>query len=146
MDEHEARSLLDVPKWGEPEAEWRQDRPNTMTNSFGVVDNLGQSIPGLVAEFSVFRSPKLGIGKYVFTLKKTQFRKWERVYQLEITHQKGLSPRDHGYSHEHFGETRNIADPSWADCSYAEAVDRFMRICSLKLTGELPDPEGIKLK
>jgi hypothetical protein len=147
MTEDEGRVLAARPKLGEPAPEWTQQRPNTLTNSFGVVDEIGKTIRGLHVEFDVFISPRLGQTKYVFSLMRVEFGRCDRAYQLEINGRAGLRPTDHAFSHEHYGQYgRLVADNSWANASFDEAVQRFCAQCNLTLTGELPDFHGFELK
>jgi len=147
MTEGDGRELASIPKWGEPASEWRQDRPNTLTNTFGVLNEQGQTMPGLHVEFEVFVSPRLGQVKYVLSLMRISFGRPERAYQLEVNCRQGLKSTDHAFSHEHYGDDgRYKADSSWANASLEVAVNRFLDICKLTLTEELPDYQGFQLK
>jgi len=146
MDESEGRSLAAIPKFGEPRDQWSQERANTLTNSFGVTDATGLSIKGVFAEFEVFVSPRLGLARFVFSLKRYEFGRIERAYQMHINCRKGLIPMDHGYSHEHYGEPRFIADDGWASASFGDAVKRFCEKTNLTLAHEMPDYLGFTLK
>lgn len=146
MNEIEGRKLAAVPKFGEPRLQWEQARPNVLTNAFGVLNAEGQTIKGLQVDLDVFISPRLGQVKYVFSLKSYNLGLVERAYQLEVNPRQGLKPTDHAYSHEHFGEKRFNADPSWATCSYSDAWQKFFKTINLTLTEELPDYQGFVLK
>lgn len=149
MTEEESRKQISIPKFGEPEKDWRQDRPNALTNTFGVVNDLGQSIPGVHVKFSVFHSPRLGNEKFVFSLMRVESHIQHRVYQQEINRRRGIKPGDHAYSHEHYGDDKSGRYPAtadWANTDFRTAVNRFNNICSLTLTEELPDPEGFNLR
>ena len=146
MNEKEGKELAAIPKWGEPRSQWAQDRPNTFTNAFGVVNKDGQSIKGLQVELEVFVSPRLGISKFVFSLKQFELGRPERAYQLHINGRKGVLPREHAYCHEHYGEPRFQANASWAGASFEDAVKRFCANTTLTLTDEMPDYQGFNLK
>lgn len=146
MNEAEGRELAALPKWGEPRSQWAQERPNTFTNAFGVVDENGQSIKGLHVDLEVFISPRLGISKFVFSLKQFSLGRPERAYQLHINGRKGVLPGDHAYSHEHYGEPRFNADTTWGNSSFADAVKRFCLNANLTLTDDLPDYQDFDLK
>jgi hypothetical protein len=139
MNEAEGREIAKIPKWGEPRSIWSQDRPNTLTNTFGVVDADGQSHKGLHAEFEVFISQRLRQCRFVFSLKKFDLGSTERAYQLDINHRSGIRRNDHHYSHEHYGESRQIADESWATLDFRSAVSLFCLKANLILTDEMPD-------
>jgi hypothetical protein len=146
MDESEGRKLAGIPKCGEPRDQWAQERPNTLTNTFGVTDELGQTIKGLHAEFEVFISPRLGLARFVFSLKRFELGRIERAYQLHINCRQGIRATDHGYSHEHYGVPRFNADASWANASFEDAVKMFCTRTNLTLTGVMPDYLGFALK
>lgn len=146
MNEKEGRELAALPKWGEPRSQWAQDRPNTFTNAFGVVDENGQTIKGLHVELVVFVSPRLGISKFVFSLRQFDLGRTERAYQLHINGRKGVLAHQHAYSHEHYGDPRFQADASWADASFEDAAKRFCVNTTLTLTNEIPDYQGFDLK
>lgn len=146
MDEPEGRKLAAIPKWGEPREQWSQDRPNVLTNAFGVVDENGRTIKGLQVELEVFISPRLGQKKCVFSLMRFEFGCTERAYQLEINLRSGLRRVDHAYSHEHYGEPSYKADESWATESFEDAIKRFCTNASVTFTTELPHYEGFILK
>ena len=143
MNEREGRELAGIPKIGDPREQWVQPRPNVLRNEFGVMYENGQTIKGVFAEFEVFVSPGLGNVKYVFSLKRFHIG---RAYQLEINTRKSLRPTDHAYSHEHYGEVKYVAKPTWANCSFQEAVKRFCENSNLKLSVELPEYQDFKLK
>lgn len=149
MNESEGRELAKLPKWGEPKEQWAQDRPNTFTNSFGVVDADGKQIKGVHVDLAVFISPRRGQPKFVFTLHKVEHGQPERAYQIEINAREGLRPTDHAYSHEHYGGDkagRRAADQAWAFCGFERAVTLFCERCNLTLTGPLPHYEALSLK
>ena len=146
MNEAEGRLLAAIPKWGEPREQWAQDRPNTLTNGFGVVDALGRTIPGMHAELEVFISPSLGQVKYVFSLKRFELGRIERIYQLEINPRAGLRRSDHAFSHEHYGETSFKADDDWAWADFDDAVRRFCANANVEFTAEMPNYQGFILK
>lgn len=146
MTEDEGRRLAAIPKWGDPRTSWSQDRPNTFTNAFGVVDQEGKAIKGMQVDFEVFVSPRLGLAKYVFSLRHYDLGRPERAYQLHINCRPGLRTTDHGCSHEHYGEPRFNADASWSVLSFDEAVKRFCEKASLQLESPLPDYQEFSLK
>ena len=146
MNEAEGRSLAAISKFGEPCEQWDQVRPNTYVNAFGVLNADEQHLKGLQVEFTVFISSYLHITKYVFTLKRFRPGVTERAYQLEINRRKNLTPADHAYSHEHYGEARFIADESWAFSDFPDAVRTFCEKINLKLTKDLPDYREFLLK
>lgn len=146
MNEQEGRQLASIAKWGEPREQWSQDRPNTWTNSFGVVDNIGKSIKGMSVELEVFISPRLGCEKFVFTLRQTELKLPQRAYQLEVNNKQGVKIGDHSASHEHFGEPRFISDQSWLNLSFDNAVKRFCQTTNLTLTEPLTHFQEFKLK
>lgn len=146
MNEKEGREIAATPKWGEPRSDWSQDRPNVLTNAFGLVNKEQQRLKGLQADFDVFISPRLGQVRYVFSLKQYEQGLIQRAYQQEINLRKGLKPSDHAYSHEHYGEIRFTADPSWASLSFEEAISRFCKYANLTLTESMPHYEGFVLK
>jgi hypothetical protein len=146
MTEIEGRELAAIPKWGEPRSEWSQDRPNSLTNTFGVVNKDQQRIKGLQADFAVFISPRLGQVRYVFSLKQYENGSTQRAYQQEVNRRKGLKPIDHAYSHEHYGEARFTADHEWSDLSFDDAILRFCDKTNLTLTDSMPHYEGFELK
>lgn len=146
MNEQEGRELAGIAKWGEPREQWSQDRPNTWTNSFGVVDSIGRSIKGMSVDLEVFTSPHLGLEKYVFTLRQTEIKLPQRAYQLHVNNRKGVKIGDHSASHEHFGETRFNADQSWLNLSYKETIDRFCVVTNLTLNRSLLHFNEFKLK
>jgi hypothetical protein len=145
MNEIEAREIAKISKWGEPRGQWSQERPNTLTNTFGVVNADGQTHKGLHAEFEVFISPRLGQTRFVFSLKRFDLGSVERAYQLDINHRIGIKKNDHHYSHEHYGEPRHAADESWATLNFKNAVERFCKNTNLTLTEEMPDYQGFDL-
>lgn len=145
----EGQTLTSVKKWGEPLNEWSQDRPHTYTNSFGVVDELGQSIKGLYIELNVFISPRLKIVRYVFSLMQQVPGCHARVYQLDIPLKEGLKPSDHDYPHEHYGtetEGKSVGKNNWLKATLSDAVNIFCEKCNLTLTEELPDYQAFSLK
>lgn len=146
MTEDEGRKLAAIPKWGEPRDQWEQERPNVLTNAFGVLNAEEQTIKGLQVDLDVFVSPRMRQIKYVFSLKSYELGLIERAYQLEINSRQGLRPTDHAYSHEHFGNKRFNADPSWANCDFIDAWHKFCKTINLKPTGKLPDYQGLVLK
>jgi len=149
MNETDGKALASLSKWGEPQSQWSQDRPNTFTNVFGVVDDQGKTIAGAHVELVVFVSPYLGQVKYVFSLMKVEHGIPSRAYQLEINGRKGLKPTDHAYSHEHYGGERagrKPADVSWANLSFDGAVELFCERCHLTLTEKLSHYSGLTLK
>jgi hypothetical protein len=146
MIENEGRRIAGIPKWGEPRDQWSQDRPNTLTNAFGLVNAEGQTIKGLLAEFEIFVSPRLGQTKYVFSLKQFELGRVARVYQQEVNFRRGIHPSDHGYSHEHYGEPRFKADASWACARFEDAVLRFCDKANVSFTAEMPHYQGFVLK
>ena len=146
MNEAEGRELAAIPKTAEPCDLWLQSTPNSFSNVFGVLNTEGQNLKGLQVELTVCRSPKLSLIKYVFTLRRFQPRLTERAYQLEINLRKGLTPADHAYSHEHYGEARFIADSSWAFSEYTDAVRIFCSKINLTLIMDLPDYRAFTLK
>ena len=146
MTEDDGRELAALPKWGEPNSDWSQDRPNTLTNGFGVLDVDGKTIKGLHVEFEVFTSPTLGLTKFVFSLMRYELGRVERAFQLEINGRPGLRRTDHNYSHEHYGEAKFKADESWAGAGFVDAVKRLCDAVNLTLTVEMPDYESFKLR
>lgn len=146
MNEEDGRKLSALPKWGEPRSQWAQERPNTFTNAFGVVSENGQTVRGLQVEFEVFVSPRLGISKFVFSLRKFELGSPERAYQLHVNGRKGVLPQDHTFCHEHFGEPRFNADPNWAGLSFEDAIKRFCSITTLILTDVMPHYQAFNLK
>ena len=145
VTEAEGGELAGLPKFGDP-ADWEQVRPHTLSNSFGVTNELGQTIPGLHVEFEVFLSPRLGSTKYVFSLFSTKYGVVERAYQMEVNLRRGLPPNDHRYSHEHYGDRRLAASEDWAYASFPKAVERFCQKCNLKLSQELDNYLSFVLK
>lgn len=146
MTEADGRALADLPKWGEPLSDWIQDRPNTLTNAFGVVNEFGQGIKGLQVEFNIYSSSRLALPKYVFSLIQVEHGCHVRAYQLELNRRTGLRPTDHAYSHEHYGNKRINADSSWGNSNFDDAVKLFCSKCNLILTDKLPDYNDFKLK
>lgn len=146
MTEEEGRELAAIPKQGEPRSAWSQDKGNTLTNAFGVLDASGKTIKGVTAEFDVFISPNLGQIKMVFSLKRYNLGATDRAYQLEVNLRKDLRPTDHAYSHEHYGEKTFKADTSWAHSSFQDAVNRFCTNTNLTLTDTMPDYADFTLK
>jgi hypothetical protein len=145
----DGQQLAGVKKFGEPLSEWEQVRPNTFTNSFGVVDGLGQGIRGVHVELSVFITPRLGIVKYVFTLMRNEPGCTARAYQLDIRVQPVLKPADHNFPHEHYGterEGRLSGDRMWVKATLDQAVNIFCEKCNLTLTGALPDYQAFNLQ
>lgn len=146
MIEAEAKELASVAKWGEPNSEWRQDRPNAFSNGFGVVDEDGKTIRGVQVDFEVCIGLRTGSTKFIFTLRRLSMGSPERVYQLEINCRGNLKPNDHAYSHEHFGDKRYVADSAWANLSFEDAVKMFCDRCNLVLVEALPNYQSFKLK
>ncbi len=146
MNEQEARALAAIPKWGEARVEWSQARPNTFTNAFGVVDDEGKAIKGMQVDFEVFVSPRLGLAKFVFSLRRYELGRPERVYQLHVNCRAGLKTTDHACTHEHYGEPRFNADEEWMILSFEDAVKRFCAATNLTLSDGLPDYQGFALK
>lgn len=146
MIESEGRDLAALPKWGDPCEQWSQNRPNTLTNAFGVVDEQGQTIKGLHVEFEVFVSPRLGQVTFVFSLMRFELGRIERAYQLHINGRERMRADGHNRSHEHYGEARFDADKSWKDASFSEAVGRFCKNANLTLTEQLPHYQDFALK
>jgi hypothetical protein len=147
-DLEECRRWLTLPKWGEPCEEWAQDRSHRgkVVNAFGLVDREGAMIPGLQAEFVVFRPPRIVMEKFVFTLWQVDLGVFHRLYQLDINRRRGVRPGDHQHSHEHLGPMRTSAEPSWAQLDFGQAVERFLSTCHLTLSEPLPDPDALALK
>lgn len=147
MNETEGRELAAIRKTGEPRGAWSQDRPNTLVNEFGVLDSEGKAIKGLQVELAVILTPRLGLRKFVFTLKRVGQGITERAYQLEINERPTLKPGDHAYSHEHYGQERRIeASRDWAHASFEEAVALFCSRVNLTLTEPVPHYEGMELQ
>ncbi len=146
MNEQDGRQLAGIYKRGEPREQWSQDRPNTLTNSFGVVDALGKSIKGMTVEFEVLVSPLLGEARFVFTLRQIDLKLAERAYQLHVNKRHGVKITDHTRTHEHYGETRFNADKTWENLSFEEAVARFCQMTNLTLTEPLLHFQEFKLK
>lgn len=146
MTEEEGRELAGIPKKGEPRSTWIQEKGNTLTNAFGLLDADGKTIKGLTAEFDVFISPNLGQIKMVFSLKRYNLGVTDRAYQLEVNPRKDLRITDHAYSHEHYGEETFKADTTWANCSFQDAVKRFCTNTNLTFTDTMPDYADFTLK
>lgn len=149
ISEMEARQIMAVPKWGEPMSEWRSDRShaNTIVNAFGVVDEDGATIPGLLVEMVVFRAPRVVMERYVYTLFQLDaIGTRMRVYQIHINHKKGVRAGDHEYSHEHIGPVRIEADREWDSLSPIATEDRFCLNCTLVLDPRLPDFDAFNLR
>lgn len=147
MTEVEAREFCAIQKWGEPCSDWQQNRPNTYTNGFGVLDSDGKAIRGLQVEFDVFVAPRTGLMKFIFSLRRAELGRLERAYQMEINCRSDLRVTDHQYSHEHYGEeVRNAAEASWANLGFDDAVKAFCDRCNLTLTSPLPDYRGFNLR
>lgn len=146
MKEEEGRRLAAVLKQGEPREQWAQDRPHTLSNSFGVMDVDGKTIKGMHVDLDVFVSPRLGLSKFVFTLWQYEAGRKERAYQLHVNARPGLVFKDHNATHEHFGEPRFAADSTWSHLTFDEAVARFCRITNLTLIAPLPDYQDFQLK
>ena len=147
MQEEEARLLAALPKWGEPCIDWVQDRPNAVTNEFGVTDAEGRAIKSVQVEFSVFVSPRLGFEKFDFTLWRVERGLRERAYQLTINRRAGLTRQDHQYSHEHYGQNVRVnASGEWAQAPFDYAVQIFCEKTSLTLMLELPSYQEFRLK
>ena len=104
----------------------------------------------VIIDFSVFNSSRLKLPKYVFTLYKFDpSYPLTRAYQLEINCRPGLRYSDHAYSHEHYGtekDGRVVADKSWANVNFDDAVKLFCKKCTLILTDKLQDYRDFKLK
>ena len=146
--ESEARTLMALPKWGEPCASWRQDRnyPGSASNAFGVVDFQGSAIAGLQIEFEVYRAPRSRQERLTFTLRRFELGRLARVYQQEINTRPGLRPKDHAWSHEHIGTARMPADLDWSSLLFDAAVRRFCERCNLVLSADLPDLDALVLR
>jgi hypothetical protein len=147
ITEKEARALADIPKYGEPLMEWRQERPNSISNIFGVTNDIDQGIKGLYIEFCVIGSPRLALPKYVLTLMKQELTCHNRAYQLEINCRPSASGHDN--SHEHYGtypEGRYNATGDWPKSNLEEAIQLFCKKCNLTLTESVPDYRAFTLK
>jgi hypothetical protein len=146
--EAEARALMALRKWGDPCSSWRQDRayPGTVSNAFGVVDEQGTAIPGLVVEFEVYRAPRTRQERYTFTLRRFEMGSLARIYQQEVNTRPGLRESDHAWSHEHIGTLRVSADLVWSSLSFDVAVQRFCRQCNLTLERPLEEIDALELR
>ena len=80
MKAEDGKKLAEIPKRGDPSDLWLQDRPNTYTNAFGVVDHKGATIPGLHVEIIVTSTPRLKQEKFVLGLYQETMGKIERAY------------------------------------------------------------------
>jgi hypothetical protein len=117
-----------------------------LTNSFGVVDGLGKTIKGMSVELEVFVSPRLGLPRFVFTLRQIDLKLAERAYQLHVNNRQGVKITDHAGTHEHYGEPRFNADKTWGNLSFEDAVARFCQMTNLTLTEPLSHFQEFKLK
>lgn len=144
----EAEVLMVLPKFGDPESSWRQMKGHTgtVTNEFGVMDDQGAAIRGLLVAFEVYRPPRIAIDRFTFTLRRFEGGQLLRVYQQEINPRPGLRPKDHAFSHEHVGAARHTATSDWSTLSFPEAVARFCRQINLTLTEPLPDLDAFALR
>jgi len=149
MTEQEARKLMCIAKFGEPEDEWRmrKARIGTVSNQFGLVDADGAALRGLQVEFQVFRPQRIAAEKITLTLFRVELRsRTTRIYQMDINKGRRLRPGDHAFSHEHVGDARYDATEDWGTLTVEAAVAMFCSRCSLTLQAPLPAVDAFKLR
>lgn len=144
----EASELLARIKYGDPGDGWdvSKDLPSVFNCAFGLTDEKGMRIQGVVAEFLVKIGQKPPSTHFVFTVYKTEVRRRRRAYQLEIFQNGRRNRCEHDLPHEHVGQARSAGFPEWLNLTYDEALGMFCNRTNLTLQTDLRDPTRIDLR
>ncbi|MBF6987222.1 hypothetical protein [Cupriavidus sp. IK-TO18] len=145
---NEAIALLAQIKNGDPGDGWdvSKDLPSVFNCAFGVTDDRGMRIQGVVADLLIKFGQKPPSTHYIFTIYKTEVRRRRRAYQLEILQNGRRNRTEHDLPHEHIGQDRSKGFPEWLNLTYDEALGMFCTKANLTLQTALGDPAGIDLR
>lgn len=148
VTEQEARSLMALPKMGDPPQAWMQHRTHKgmATLTFGVLDLDGATHPGLHVECAVVRGPRVAFTAWKITLFYATGYALRRAYQIDNPGRAGMRPGDHQFPHEHIADARQVDNPHWHAIAFDDMLATFCNRCNLILTSFVPDPDAFNLR
>ena len=148
LPQDEAESLIAQIKSGDPGDGWSAvpEMPWVLNCAFGVLDQHGRAIQGVVVDFLIKTSVKPMAVHYVFTIFKTEFRTKRRAYQLDILQNERTKRSTHSLPHEHVGTNWVSIDEGALVFSYLQTLNYFCARINLSLDCELKDPSALDLR
>lgn len=149
MTEADARALMAQAKFGDPPVEWGQhpSMSRTIEMSFGVTDELGRVIRGLLVDLRVHGRREVVGERFVLGLMRFDGAHTERVYQLDVSTHPGKRARGrHHWPHEHIGSLRCDGPDKWERMTLDEALEVFCDRINLTLENQISPPGFLRLR